>query len=54
MVLQNEGSIRDVIPFPKTQTGLDPLTSSPSPVDDAQLEELGIRLRPDVVVDEEV
>lgn len=53
MVLQNEASIRDVIPFPKTQTGLDPLTSSPSRVDDAQLAELGIRLRPEVNVDEE-
>lgn len=53
MVLQNETSIRDVIPFPKTQTGLDPLTSSPSRVDDAQLAELGIRLRPEVAATEE-
>ncbi len=53
MVLQNETSIRDVIPFPKTQTGLDPLTSSPSPVDDVQLAELGIKLRPEVQVDGE-
>lgn len=53
MVLQNETSIRDVIPFPKTQTGLDPLTSSPSPVDDVQLMELGIRLRPEVTTSEE-
>ncbi|MDX1447894.1 MAG: aspartate--tRNA ligase [Acidimicrobiia bacterium] len=53
MVLQNENSIRDVIPFPKTQTGLDPLTSSPSRVDEAQLEELGIRLRPEAVGAEE-
>ena len=53
MVLQNESSIRDVIPFPKTQTGLDPLTSSPSPVDDVQLAELGIRLRPEVQADGE-
>jgi aspartyl-tRNA synthetase len=51
MVLQNEESIRDVIPFPKTQTGLDPLTSSPSPVDEAQLAELGIRLRPEVAAE---
>lgn len=53
MVLQNEASIRDVIPFPKTQTGLDPLTSSPSPVEETQLAELGIRLRPEVIADEE-
>jgi aspartyl-tRNA synthetase len=44
MVLQGEANIREVIPFPKTQTGFDPLTGSPSAVDDAQLGELGIRL----------
>jgi aspartyl-tRNA synthetase len=47
-ILQNEPNIREVIPFPKTQTGIDPLTGSPSPVDDYQLAELGIDLRPDV------
>lgn len=47
-ILQNEPNIREVIPFPKTQTGLDPLTASPGPVDDLQLEELGIELRPEV------
>ena len=44
MVLQGEANIREVIPFPKTQTGFDPLTASPGAVDDAQLAELGIRL----------
>ncbi len=48
MILQNEQSIRDVIPFPKTQTGTDPLTQSPSIVEDSQLAELGIRLRPEI------
>lgn len=48
MVLQNEASIREVMPFPKTQTGVDPLTSAPAPVDEAQLVELGIQLRPEV------
>jgi aspartyl-tRNA synthetase len=48
MILQEETSIREVIPFPKTQTGVDPLTESPSPVDDSQLAELGIQLRPEV------
>ena len=38
-------SIREVIPFPKTQKGVCPLTGAPSGVDDAQLRELGIRLR---------
>jgi aspartyl-tRNA synthetase len=33
-----------VIPFPKTQSGVDPMTSAPTWVDDAQLEELGITL----------
>jgi len=47
-VLQNERNIREVIPFPKTQTGLDPLTESPSLVGDAQLKELGIELLPEV------
>ena len=45
MILQNESSIRDVIPFPKTQSGVDPLTGSPTIVDDRQLAELGITLR---------
>jgi aspartyl-tRNA synthetase len=46
-ILQRERNIREVIPFPKTQTGLDPLTESPSRVAEAQLEELGIALRPE-------
>ena len=44
MVLQNETSIREVIPFPKTQTGTDPMTGSPTWVDEGQLAELGIDL----------
>ncbi len=44
MILQGESSIREVIPFPKTQTGLDPMTGAPTWVDDAQLDELGIAL----------
>ena len=36
-------SIRDVIAFPKTASGLDPLTGAPAPVDGAQLRELGLR-----------
>lgn len=47
-VLRDEPNIREVIPFPKTQTGLDPMTESPSLVDDAQMAELGIELRPEV------
>jgi aspartyl-tRNA synthetase len=44
MVLQNEASIREVIPFPKTQTGTDPMTNAPTWVDDVQLKELGLDL----------
>ncbi|MDH5615184.1 MAG: aspartate--tRNA ligase [Acidimicrobiia bacterium] len=44
-ILQRETSIRDVIPFPKTQTGIDPMTGSPTAVDPTQLAELGIALR---------
>ena len=38
-------SIRDVIAFPKTQRAQCLLTRAPSPVDDKQLRELGLRLR---------
>jgi aspartyl-tRNA synthetase len=36
-------SIRDVIAFPKTASGSDPLTGAPAPVDARQLRELGLR-----------
>lgn len=36
-------NIRDVIAFPKTQTGADLMTEAPSAVDDAQLQELFLR-----------
>ena len=38
-------NIREVIAFPKSTSGGDPLTGAPAPVDDAQLRELGLRLR---------
>jgi aspartyl-tRNA synthetase len=44
MVLQGESSIREVIPFPKTQTGVDPMTGAPTWVDETQLGELGVEL----------
>ncbi|HEV3474219.1 MAG TPA: aspartate--tRNA ligase [Actinomycetota bacterium] len=45
-MLAGRDNIRDVIAFPKTQSGADLLTGAPGPVDDAQLGELGIRLQP--------
>jgi aspartyl-tRNA synthetase len=45
-ILAGEENIREVIAFPKTQSGSDPLTNAPSPVDDAALAELGLRLLP--------
>ncbi|MBD3426300.1 MAG: aspartate--tRNA ligase [Candidatus Omnitrophica bacterium] len=38
-----DSSIREVIPFPKTQKGICPLSGAPSYVDDRQLRELGIK-----------
>jgi aspartyl-tRNA synthetase len=36
-------SIRDVIPFPKTQSGMDPLTDAPSSIDEEDLVEYNLR-----------
>ena len=44
MLLANRDNIRDVIAFPKTQTGTDPLFGAPGSVDRAQLDELGLKL----------
>jgi aspartyl-tRNA synthetase len=44
-LLHGAESIRDVIAFPKTASGGDPLTRAPAPVDERQLRELGISLR---------
>ncbi len=49
MALQDEDSIREVIPFPKTQTGADPMTGAPTWVEVAQLDELGIALGAEAV-----
>lgn len=45
MLMTDSASIRDVMAFPKTQTAACLLTSAPSPVDEAQLKELALRVR---------
>ena len=45
-ILAGEENIREVIAFPKTQSGSDPMTGAPTPVDAAQLATLGLRLLP--------
>jgi aspartyl-tRNA synthetase len=45
-ILAGEENIREVIAFPKTQSGTDPMTGSPTPVDERQLADLGIRILP--------
>jgi aspartyl-tRNA synthetase len=45
-ILAGEENIREVIAFPKTQSGADPMTDAPTPVEAAQLADLGLRLLP--------
>jgi len=45
MLMTGADSIRDVMAFPKTQTAACMLTSAPSAVDQAQLDELALRIR---------
>jgi aspartyl-tRNA synthetase len=45
-ILAGEENIREVIAFPKTQSGTDPMTGSPTPVDPQQLADLGLHLLP--------
>ena len=44
-LIAGHDSIRDVIAFPKTASGADPLTGAPAAVDPPQLAELGLRLK---------
>jgi aspartyl-tRNA synthetase len=43
-ILSGEENIREVIAFPKTQSGSDPMTNAPRQVEAAQLAELGLRV----------
>jgi len=44
MLLRNTTNIRDVIAFPKTQSGGDLMVGAPSPIDDKQLREANVRV----------
>ncbi len=45
-LLAGESNIREVIAYPKSQSGADPLTNAPTPIDNSQLDELGLRVLP--------
>jgi aspartyl-tRNA synthetase len=46
MLLSDGESIRDVIAFPKTASGFDPLTGAPTPITAGQRKEAGVDARP--------
>jgi aspartyl-tRNA synthetase len=50
MILRNTTNIRDVIAFPKTQSGADLMCGAPSPIEEKQLREANIRTALPVVV----
>ena len=43
-ILAGEENIREVIAFPKPQSGVDPMTQAPTQLEEAQLRELGLRV----------
>src|ERR1700719_2043100 len=45
MILAEEDSLREVIPFPKTAKAIDMMVDAPTPVSETQLRDLGIKLR---------
>jgi aspartyl-tRNA synthetase len=51
MLLADAGNIRDVIAFPKTQSGACLLTEAPAPYDPVALRDVGLRLLPPPVKD---
>jgi aspartyl-tRNA synthetase len=46
MLLAGADSLRDVIAFPKTGGGYDPLTGAPTPITGAQRAEAGVDAKP--------
>ena len=53
MLLTGKDAIRDVIAFPKTQSGADPLTGAPAPVSQEQLDELALAVTAEPEPDDE-
>jgi len=45
-ILAGEENIREVIAFPKPQSGVDPMTQAPTPVEESRLKDLGLRPLP--------
>jgi aspartyl-tRNA synthetase len=45
MILAGAESLREVIPFPKTAKAVDLMVDAPTPVSQAQLNELGIKIK---------
>jgi aspartyl-tRNA synthetase len=45
MLLTGAKSIREVIAFPKTQTGICPLVQAPATIEEQQLQELGLKIK---------
>ncbi|MEM9561151.1 MAG: aspartate--tRNA ligase [Actinomycetota bacterium] len=45
-ILAGEDNIREIIAFPKPQSGVDPMTGAPTEIDEMTLGELGVRVLP--------
>ncbi|MBN9013059.1 MAG: aspartate--tRNA ligase, partial [Rhizobiales bacterium] len=46
MLMASEQTIRDVIAFPKNQRGVDLMFNAPTPVEQQQLDDVGLMLNP--------